>query len=143
MAHFAKLLVWRKAHALALNVHRVALRMRTSTSSSLRNQMIRAAMSVPTNIVEGRGQKSPRDFVRFLGYAINSASELEYHLLVARDTRAIPLSDFKSLSDQTIQVRKMLHGLSKRVAESATPDPAKGAVTTAVKPSAVSLKADS
>ncbi len=141
MAHFAKLLVWRKAHALALNVHRVALRIRTSTFSSLRNQMIRAAMSVPTNIVEGRGQKSQRDFIRFLGYAINSASELEYHLLIARDTRAITLNDFKSLVDQTIEIRKMLHGLSRRVASSVH-DQAREPVTTSVKLSAASSKAE-
>src|SRR5687767_122128 len=99
MAHFAKLLVWRKAHALALNVHAVAIRVRVSTAASLRNQMIRAAMSVPANIVEGRGQKSPREFARFLGYALNSSSELEYHLIVARDTRVITIDDFTSLRD--------------------------------------------
>lgn len=72
MAHFAKLLVWRKAHALALNVHRVAIGIRKSTASSLRNQMIRSAMSVPTNIVEGRGQKSPRDFAEALRCELES-----------------------------------------------------------------------
>jgi four helix bundle protein len=120
MAHFAKLLVWRKAHALALNVHDVAIRIRVSTAASLRNQMIRAAMSVPSNIVEGRGQKSPREFARFLSYALNSSSELEYHLIVARDTRVITIDDFTSLRDQTIEVRKMLHGLSKTVVASAS-----------------------
>ncbi len=72
-------------------------------------------MSIPANIVEGRGQKSERDFARFLGYALNSSSELEYHLVVARDIRAITLSDFTSLLAQLIEVRKMLHGLLKRV----------------------------
>ena len=75
-------------------------------------------MSIPTNIVEGRNQRSDRDFARFLGYAINSSSELEYHLRIARDIRAISLSDFTSLSDQVIEVQKMLHGLTKRVASS-------------------------
>ena len=72
-------------------------------------------MSIPANIVEGRGQKSERDFARFLGYALNSSSELEYHLVVARDVRAISLNDFKSLFDQLIEVRKMLHGLIRRL----------------------------
>jgi four helix bundle protein len=115
MGDFAKLHVWRKAHALALNVHTAAIKIRASNYASLRSQMIRAAMSIPANIVEGRGQKSQRDFARFLGYALNSSSELEYHLLVARDIRAITLSEFKSLLDQLIQVRKMLHGLLKRI----------------------------
>lgn len=115
MGDFAKLHVWRKAHALALNVHTAAIRIRGSSYASLRSQMIRAAMSIPANIVEGRGQKSERDFARFLGYALNSSSELEYHLVVARDIRAITLSDFTSLLAQLIEVRKMLHGLLKRI----------------------------
>lgn len=77
--------------------------------------MIRASMSIPTNIVEGRGQRSERDFARFLGYALNSSSELEYHLTLARDIRAITLNDFNSLNAQVIEVRKMLHGLLRRI----------------------------
>lgn len=76
MADFANLRVWRKAHALALNIHSVG-------SSAMRS---------------------------------TSSSELEYHLIVARDTRAITESQFRSLRDRTIDVRKMLYGLSKRVA---------------------------
>lgn len=115
MADFTKLRVWRKAHALVLNVHRTVTGIRGSAFSSLRNQMTQAAMSIPTNIVEGRGQKSPRDFVRFLGYAVNSSSELEYHLMVARDCNAIGSRDFDALSAQVRDVRKMLYGLTKSV----------------------------
>jgi four helix bundle protein len=77
--------------------------------------MMRAAMPIPTNIVEGTGQKSGKEFGRFIRFALNSTSELEYHLIVARDIRAIKASDFDSLSTQTIEVRKMLHGLLKSV----------------------------
>ena len=115
MSDYKKLEVWRKAHALALDVHRVATRIRGSDNASLRNQMIRAAMSIPTNIVEGSGQKSGKEFGRFIGFALNSASELEYHLLVAHDLRMIKVSDFESLSSRTVEVRKMLHGLQNRV----------------------------
>ena len=68
-------------------------------------------MSIPTNIVEGNGYKSPRDFSRFLGYAMNSATELEYHLIVAHDLDVVSKSDFRSLIDQVTEVRKMIHGL--------------------------------
>ena len=74
-------------------------------------------MSVPANIVEGKGQKSGREFARFLDYAINSSSELEYHLMVARDISAISLSEFTSLRDQLVEVRRMLYGLQKSVRE--------------------------
>ncbi|MDB4870493.1 MAG: ribosomal protein [Gemmatimonadales bacterium] len=75
-------------------------------------------MSIPTNIVEGSGQESRREFGRFLRYAANSATELEYHLVIARDIRAISLNDYATLVSQTVEVRKMLRGLIKRVVES-------------------------
>jgi S23 ribosomal protein. len=115
VSDFKKLKVWRKGHALALNVHRVATRIRGSDNASLRNQMLRAAMSIPTNLVEGAGQKSGKEFGRFICFALNSSSELEYHLIVARDIRVMSVADFESLSAQAIEVRKMLHGLRSRV----------------------------
>jgi four helix bundle protein len=72
-------------------------------------------MSIPANIAEGRRQKSEKEFSRFLGYALNSSSELEYHLIVARDTKVLSEPDFVSLVTQTITVRKMLYGLLKRL----------------------------
>jgi four helix bundle protein len=115
MGDFKNLRVWRKAHALAMRVHRTSAKMRGRQHASLRSQMNRAAQSIATNIVEGRGYESERDFRRFLGYALNSASELEYHLIVARDTKAISDDDFTALTTDLIEVRKMLHGLISRL----------------------------
>ena len=50
-------------------------------------------------------------FIRFLGYSIDSATELEYHLIVARDLELLPKSDFYALVDQLVEVRKMICGL--------------------------------
>jgi four helix bundle protein len=115
MTDFKKLQVWHRAHARSLSVDRVSTRIRGTRYSSLRNQIFRAAMSIPANIAEGRRQKSEKEFSRFLGYALNSSSELEYHLIVARDTKVIAETDFVSLVSQTITVRKMLYGLLKRL----------------------------
>ena len=111
MSDFKKLLVWRKSHALALNVHRVATQIRGRDQISLRSQMLRAAMSIPSNIVEGTGKGSAAEFCRFLAIAVGSTSELEYHLMMARDTKIISNSDFDALSRQAIDIRKMLCGL--------------------------------
>jgi four helix bundle protein len=115
MGDFKKLHVWRKAHALALNTDRVAGKIRLARHASLRNQMTRAAMSIPANIVEGRGQKSELEFGRFLRYAVSSSSELEYHLIVARDTKAVAESDVLALLSEVIEVRKMLYGLLDKI----------------------------
>jgi S23 ribosomal protein. len=73
-------------------------------------------MSVPANIVEGCGQKSSREFSRFLRIALNSTTELEYHLIIARDLRIVADSNSLSLITLVIEVRKMLYGLLRHLA---------------------------
>ena len=111
MADFRKLEVWQKAHALSLNVHRIARQIRGVEYTSLRSQMVRAAGSIGANIVEGRNQKSDRQFSRFLQISVNSANELEYHLITAKDFDVITQTDYLTLLSKLQQVRKMLHGL--------------------------------
>ena len=111
MADFKKLQVWQKAHALSLSIDRMCKRIRGPRYSSLRSQLYRAAMSIPANIAEGRSKNSDKDFGRFLDYAISSSSEVEHHLIVARDTKVIPEAEYVSAISQTIRVRKMLYGL--------------------------------
>ena len=115
MGDYKKLQVWEKAHAMAIHAHRIGMRMRGSVHIALRNQLVRAAMSVPANIVEGRAKPSDDDFRRFLGYAIGSLSELEYHLLVGHDLGAIADPDYTSLRSEVIRVRKMTFALIKRL----------------------------
>ena len=115
MSDFKNLHVWQKAHALALRAHRTAMGVRASRYASLRSQIIRSSMSIPANIVEGRRQDSERDFARFLRYSLNSAYELEYHLMLARDIDVIADTEAHSLLAELIEVRKMLHGLLKRI----------------------------
>lgn len=122
MADFKKLRVWQHARALAFQAHGVAGRIRGAQYASLRSQMIRAAMSIPANIVEGRSQASEREFSRFLRYALASASELEAHLIMAKDFGVITESDFLSLLSDLVDVRKMLHGLLDRLSASKNPE---------------------
>ena len=115
MADFKKLRVWKKAHALALCAHQAALTIRGSQHASLRSQIIRASMSIPANIVEGREQKSEAEFGRFLRYALGSTSELEYHLIIARDIKVIDSAHFVGVVTPLREVRMMLYGLLKRL----------------------------
>jgi four helix bundle protein len=115
MSDYKNLRVWGKAHALALDAHRAATRIRGNHYAAFRSQIIRAAMSIPANIVEGREQKSEAAFGRFLRIALSSTSELEYHLMAARDIRAISKGEYLSLSTQVVAVRMMLHGLLRRL----------------------------
>ena len=74
-------------------------------------------MSIPANIAEGRRQATDREFVRFLRYSVNSAYELEYHLVVAQDTGAIPDDAAKSALTDLVETRRMLHGLIRKIGE--------------------------
>ncbi|HEU4749028.1 MAG TPA: four helix bundle protein [Gemmatimonadaceae bacterium] len=116
MTDFRKLKVWQKAHAMTLDVHRIAGQIRGSKHAALRSQMIRAAMSVPANIVEGSSQLSAREFSRFLRIALNSTTELEYHLLAARDLANLPASESVTLVAQVVEIRKMIYGLLRYLA---------------------------
>jgi four helix bundle protein len=115
VSDFKRLHVWRKAHALAVHTHRVATGMRRPQDQALRGQIIRAAISIPANIVEGRRQESEKEFARFLRIALNSGCDLEYHLILARDIGAMSPSDADSLVRECIEVRRMLHGLLNKL----------------------------
>ena len=115
MGDFRKLRVWRAAHELMLEAHRVAMTLRGAHYLSLRSQIIRAGMSIPTNIVEGRAQKSETAFKRFLGYSMASTRELQYEMLAGRDTGAISEDDYQSVETKAIEVLKMLSGLIARL----------------------------
>ncbi|MEA2764630.1 MAG: hypothetical protein QOK07_1034 [Gemmatimonadaceae bacterium] len=117
VSDFKKLLVWQKAHALGLHTHRVAMGIRRSHDLALRAQIIRSAMSIPANIVEGRRQETEKEFARFLRIAINSGCELEYHLSVARDIGVMSEGDSTSLLREVIEVRRMIHGLLKKISD--------------------------
>jgi four helix bundle protein len=123
MADFKKLVVWQKAHELMLAVHEVTAKLRGPQHAALRNQLMRAALSIPTNIVEGRGQKSDREFARFLSYSLNSTSEVEYHLIAGRDTGAIREATVLAVLAKVIEVRRMLHGLIASLSPPTPPKP--------------------
>ncbi|MEO7503003.1 MAG: four helix bundle protein [Gemmatimonadaceae bacterium] len=115
MSDFRKLLVWQKAHSLAMDAHTATSAIRGARHSGLKSQIVRAADSVAANIVEGCGEKTALEFTRFLRIALNSATELEYHLIVARDRRLLTPSTCQELSDRAIELRRMLYGLLRRV----------------------------
>ena len=122
MSDFKDLKVWQKAQAMALATHPVACKIRGPGGSGKRTQMINAAFSVPTNIVESRGQSTKREESRYLRMAVNSSTELEYHLLTALELRDISRSDCDSLTAKVVEVRKMLYGLIRSLTNQEEPD---------------------
>jgi four helix bundle protein len=122
VSDYRKLLVWQKAHPLAVDGIKAAAKIRPQHFAAIKSQIIRAASSIPTNIVEGSGQESRKDFCRFLRYALNSAYELAYHLRLARDIETLDEKTYDRLARATVEVQKMLHGLIRRLKPPDTPN---------------------
>jgi four helix bundle protein len=114
---FKQLRVWDAALSLALSVDDLTKKMRRGPYAAFRSQVFRAALSIPSNIAEGRRKKTDKEFARFLNIAAGSSSELESHLIFGRKARLIGETEFLELVNQTIVVRKMIFALIRRLSE--------------------------
>ena len=90
MKDFRNLKVWEKSHQLALAVYKATSTFPRHELYGLTSQIRRACASIPANIAEGCGRSGDAELARFLQIAMGSASELEYHLLLARDLGFLP-----------------------------------------------------
>ena len=110
MRDFKQLNFWKRSHLLTLNIYKL-------TKSSfpkeemygLISQIQRSSSSIPTNIAEGCGRNTNPDLRRFLVIATGSLSELEYQLLLAKDLGYVSDIIYKELSDELIEIRKMIY----------------------------------
>jgi four helix bundle protein len=109
--NYKELKVWRKAQVVALLSYRATRGIRATDDASMRRQIVRAAFSVPSNIVEGNGEQSPKEFSRFVRIAMNSSYELEYHLETAGKLRLIDKTKSEKLVKRIKEVISMLRGL--------------------------------
>jgi len=115
MNDFKNLKVWSKAHQLTLSVYRSTQSFPKEELFGLTSQTRRAASSIGANIAEGVGRKSDGELTRFLHIARGSASELEYHLLLARDLQFLSQQSFAELMRITEEVQRMLASLIQQV----------------------------
>ncbi len=115
MSDFAGLRVWEKAHNLALDVYQISAELPKSESYGLRTQMRRAAAAIPTNLAEGSGRSTNRDFARFVSNAIGSASELDYQLFLARDLGYIDQGNAELARTKVAEVRRLLSALRRNL----------------------------
>ena len=111
MRDYKKYLVWEKSHQLTLDIYRNTCSFPKEEQFGLISQMKRSSSSVPTNIAEGCGRNSDKDFCRFLYIAFGSANELEYQILLSIDLKFMALENGQKLLFQVEEIKKMLNGL--------------------------------
>ena len=115
MRDFRDLVVWQKAHRLTLDVYRATKSFPNDERFGLTAQIRRSSASVPTNIAEGCGRDGERELARFIAIAAGSASETEYHLLLALDLEYLPRSSHAELTALVNEVKKMLRAFHAKL----------------------------
>jgi len=129
---FKELKVWRKAYDLALAIYEASRSFPREEMYGLTSQLRRAAVSVGANIAEGCGRRSDGELVRFLQIARGSASEIEHHLLLARDLKFLEATTHQEIEKRLQEVQRMLTSLVSSIQETAGARVAAAGVTKGV-----------
>ena len=105
---YTDLVAWQKAMTLVEEVYRIARKLPAEERFGLAAQLRKSAVSIPANIAEGCGRGTDSELRQFLQIEMGSASELEYHLLLARDLGYLETATYDPLNDQVTEIKRML-----------------------------------
>jgi four helix bundle protein len=112
MHNFEELEVWKRASRLAVSILELVEPLRLF---SLRDQMIRSCISIPSNIAEGADRDSDREFRRFLSYAKGSSGELRTQLYIGLRAGLYSEEQARPLINEAKEISSMIEGLRKRL----------------------------
>jgi four helix bundle protein len=115
MQNFKSLKVWSKSHQLTLAIYNTTAKFPKDELYGLTRQMRRASASIPANIAEGCGREGKAELARFLQVSMGSASELEYHFLLAHDLGLMGEQDYRLLSSSVTEVKRMLSSFIRKL----------------------------
>ena len=105
--------VWKKSIVLVTSIYALTKAFPNDELFGLVNQMRRCAVSIPSNIAEGAGRDSSKEFARYLSISMGSIAELETHLIIAKNLNYGTDSEIENILDELIVIRKMTVGLKK------------------------------
>ena len=111
MRNYEDLKVWERAHKLCLVIYKLINKFPNEEKFGLISQLRRASSSVPTNIAEGCGYETPKEFARFLKIASGSITEVSYLIKLSKDLDFLSEDDFKSTNEEAVIIRRMLYKL--------------------------------
>jgi four helix bundle protein len=122
MRDFRKIQVWQKSHELTLQLYKITSAFPREELYGLTSQIRRGSASIPSNIAEGCGRNTQTELARFVQIASGSASELDYHLLLARNLGFINQEIYVELGNKVAEIKRMLHGFEKTVSSNPRKD---------------------
>jgi len=111
------LLVWQHGRVLVKDIYEMSAKFPKTEHFGLTNQMRRAVISIPSNIAEGFGRHSTKEFIQFLNISRGSLAELQTQLLLSLDLKYIDNTTYEKLDSQIVEIYKMLNGLIKKLYE--------------------------
>ena len=112
---YKELIVWQKADELAIEVYKVTKLFPKDEIYGITSQIRRAALSIPTNIVEGYSRKGDKELARFINIAIGSMAETEYLLDFSRRLGYLGSADYQRIEKLRTAVGKLLWNFYKKV----------------------------
>jgi four helix bundle protein len=115
MKDFRGLRVWERAHQLTLEIYELTAQFPRHELYGLTSQIRRCAVSIGANIAEGCGKRGNNEFQRFLQIASGSASELDYHLLLAKDLSFLAEENYRKIAKELSELRRMLTALLQKI----------------------------
>jgi len=115
MKTYKELIVWQKSVEFVTMIYSATKNFPKEEIYGLTNQIRRAAVSVPSNIAEGFGRNSKKDFKRFSQIAISSLFEIQTQLEIAKNLKFISDKDFINLFDLTREIEAMLASLIRKL----------------------------
>lgn len=113
MNSYKDLLVWQSAVTLSKEIYLLTAQFPKEEMYGLTSQMRRSAVSIASNIAEGRSRGTKKDFVQFLRIALGSGAELETQIEIAKQLPFSSLLDYSSTEKFLSETMKMLHGMIK------------------------------
>ena len=108
ISSYRQLIVWQKSVALATHIYSLTRNFPQEERYGLLSQMRRAAVSIPSNIAEGRSRNSRKDFIQFLHIALGSVAELETQLEIAMQILYVKKVDYNEVMAHTMALKRML-----------------------------------
>ena len=115
MRDYKNLDVWKLSFSLCMKIYDVTANFPDSEKFGLSNQMQRAAVSVPSNIAEGSGRNSDKDFYYFLGIAKGSLNELQTQVYIAAGRNYLSQEEAEKLDASINEISKKLFRFMKKL----------------------------
>ena len=112
---FKDLILWQRAMDLVVEVYQLVKKLPKEELFALSDQIRRAAISIPSNIAEGQGRNSSKEFIHFLSIAKGSKAELETQLLLCVRINYLTESEIEKAMSLIEEVGKMLNSLQKKL----------------------------